>query len=143
MHTLYIAVFIVGFHLACPFISLAQPQEKQQPAPSAGRLKLQTAVMCEDIRDHDPENQAIVFPVAAGKVSCFTFFNPVPEKTVVYHIWYHRDKVATKKKLILDPPFWKTYSSIQLREDDKGPWRVEITDQAEKCLKVLRFSITD
>jgi len=38
---------------------------------------------------------------------------------------------------------WSTYSQIQLRETDKGPWRVEISDQNGKVFDVLRFSITD
>jgi hypothetical protein len=53
------------------------------------------------------------------------------------------DKLSTKKKLVLKPPRWSTFSSIQLREADKGPWRVEITDDDENILRILRFSIVD
>jgi len=106
-------------------------------------LRLQLAAMCEDIRDFSPVNQSVVFSVGAGKVFCFNYFNPVPGKTHIFHTWYHYDKIITKRKLSLDAPYWKTYSSIQLREDDKGPWRVEITDRDNKRLKILRFSVTD
>jgi hypothetical protein len=30
-----------------------------------------------------------------------------------------------------------------LRETDKGPWRVEISDQNGRVFSTLRFSITD
>ncbi len=110
---------------------------------ASGKLKPQTALMCEDMQDHRPVNPSVVFAVAAGKVFCFTVFNSVQEKTHVYHAWYHEDKLITKRKLSLEQPQWKTYSSIQLREDDKGPWRVEILDQSDRVLETLRFSITD
>jgi len=106
-------------------------------------VHLETALMAEDMRDHQPVNPAVVFPVSAGKVFCYTVFSSVQEKISIYHAWYYRDKLITKRKLALEPPQWKTYSSIQLREDDRGPWRVEILDQNNTVLKTLRFSITE
>jgi len=109
----------------------------------ATELTLLRSAICERIKDFAPENQAVVFSVKIGKIFCFTHFDPVPEKSDIYHSWYYRDKLITKQKLSLRPPRWSTYSSIQLREYDKGPWRVTITDQANKTLGVLRFSITN
>ena len=107
------------------------------------RLTLAQAVMCEEIREHVPHNQAVVFPIANGKVCCFTAFDPVPERTFIYHRWLRRDRLITRVKLSLQPPEWSTVSRIELREADKGPWRVEITDQAGTVFRILRFSITD
>ena len=53
------------------------------------------------------------------------------------------EKLITVKKLTLNPPKWSSFSSIQLRESDKGPWRVEINNENGDILKVLRFSITE
>ena len=52
-------------------------------------------------------------------------------------------RLATTKKLFLTPPRWATLSSIQPRNSDKGPWRVEIADKNGKIYQTLRFSITD
>lgn len=109
----------------------------------AKQLTLAKAVMCERIDGYVPYNPSIVFPTALEKVSCFTAFDPVPEKTVIYHNWFYKDKLSTRIKLSLQPPRWSTFSSIQLREADKGPWRVEITDDKGLVFRVLRFSITD
>lgn len=111
--------------------------------PASKTLVLVEAVMCEKIQDYVPRNPAIVFPVRLEKVSCFTAFDPVPEKCVIYHNWFHRDTLSTRIKLSLQPPRWSTFSSIQLREADKGPWHVNITDERGRILRVLRFSITD
>lgn len=101
------------------------------------------ALACEDLKDGVPHNQAVVFPVSAGKVICYTVFSPVPRKTVIYHTWYRRDELNSRIRLVLQPPRWASYSTIQLREIDKGPWRVEITDSEGQVLSALRFSITD
>lgn len=109
----------------------------------APKSQLVTAVMCEDVVNRLPFNEAVVFSITGGKVSCFTLFDPVFERTAIYHNWYYRDNLSTKIKLLINPPKWATYSSIQLREADKGPWRVEVTDGDGNVLKTIRFSITD
>ena len=113
------------------------------PAEEIKQLTLVKAAMCEGIEEYIPKNPGIVFPTAIGKILCFTVFDPVPQKTVIYHNWYRNDELITKVKLTLKPPRWSTFSSIQLREADKGPWRVEIVDEKDRLHKTLRFSITD
>jgi hypothetical protein len=109
----------------------------------AASPKLQEAAICEDLKDFLPVNQGVAFSVSAGRVICYTYFNPVPQKTFIYHSWFQKDQLITTKRLHLQPPKWATHSAMQLRVTDKGPWRVEIADQADRVIKVLRFSITD
>ncbi len=106
-------------------------------------LTLAEAVMCESIESYAPQTPAVVFSINIGKVNCYSNFDPVPEKTHIYHRWYFKDRLTTRKRLYLKPPRWGTYTSIQLREADRGPWRVEIADKDGNILKILRFSITD
>lgn len=127
------------------FASQALPGKNQEASSASASegLILVRAVMCEAIKDYRPLNPAMVFSVSMEKVSCFTSFDAVRQKTFIYQEWFHRDKLSTRRKLFLQPPRWSTFSSIQLREADKGPWRVEITDEQGQMLRVLRFSITD
>jgi hypothetical protein len=127
------------------FLSQALSLERDEglSAPENESFALVQAAMCEGIKDYNPYNEAVAFSVDIGKVSCFTLFDPVPKGMFVYHNWFHKDRLSTKIKLFLQPPRWSTFSSIQLRETDKGPWRVEIKDQEGRILQVLRFSITD
>jgi hypothetical protein len=101
------------------------------------------AVMCEGIGDQTPKNPAVTFSMTIGTVFCLTSFDPVPEKTVVYHNWFRRDRFSTRIKLGLNPPRWSAYSSVSLREEDKGPWRVEVRDENDNLIRLVRFSITD
>ncbi len=106
-------------------------------------LSLGEVVMCEGIKDYAPVNRAIVFSLEIGKIYCFTSFDHVPQETMIYHNWYRNDRLITTKRLSLQPPQWSTFSSIQLREADKGPWRLEIKDRAKKILRIVKFSVTD
>ena len=140
----------LSFTFALSFVILVLPlaagtQEKQaaSSASSADKLTLVQATMCASLKEGNPCNPGAVFPVNQGKVLCFSSFDPVPRKTIIYHSWFHRDVLINRLKFTLNPPRWSSYSTIQLREADKGPWRVEITDQEARMLEILRFSITD
>jgi hypothetical protein len=136
-----LAMLCVALYTCRPASS--QETENNLPPSATEMLTLVEAVMCEKIDGLTPENPAIVFSITLGRVSCFTSFDPVPEDTFVYHSWFFRDKLSTRIKLSLQPPRWSTFSSIQLREADQGPWRVEITNREGQLLRQLRFSITD
>lgn len=114
-----------------------------QDAKASAKLTLVRAVMCETIQEYAPANPAVIFSIKLGRVSCFTEFDQVPEKTYIHHKWYHYDHLITEKQLTINPPRWSSFTSMQLRDADKGPWRVEVTDENDKHMHTLRFSITD
>lgn len=136
-------VVFFGVALILPFKGFCQNSKAMPAAPASKKLTLDQAVMCEAIKELAPHNPAVVFSIKIGKVLCYTSFDPVPAKTSIYHKWYHKDKLSTTKRLSLTPPRWATYTSILLREADKGPWRVEIYNQKGELFQILRFSITD
>jgi hypothetical protein len=118
--------------------------EKESPtSPGAGEIRLVRAMMCETVQEAIPVRPAVVFSINIGRVSCYSSFDAIPENTVIFHKWYFIDELSTQKKMTVKSPAWSTYSSIQLREADKGPWRVEITNADGTLLKKLRFSVTE
>lgn len=137
--------FWQGLLLIVPITLLAAyPAWSQTKAkPDGESLKLAQSVMCEGVENSAPHNSAVIFPITLGRVFCFTAFDPVPESIYIFHSWFRKDDLITTRRLILNPPRWSTYTRIQLRQADKGPWRVEIHDQWGNLLKTLRFSITD
>jgi len=141
--TLFVLFLAAILFSTWPVSAQSEPDTGDNTETSGGEIALVQAVMCEDIQDQLPQNQTTVFSIEHRMAICFTAFDPVPRKTVIYHHWFHRDRPSAKIKLTLNPPRWSTYSSIQFREEDIGPWRVEITDSQGKVLQVLRFSITE
>jgi hypothetical protein len=145
-----VTIFIIVSFLSCLALLDVGAQEAVKPptqdlpsGPSAQKLIISEALMCERVENLTPIRAAITFSASVGQVCCFTSFDPVPEPTMIYHRWYHYGELSTQVRLKVYPPKWATYSVVQLRETDKGPWYVEITDQNGRVLDVLRFSITD
>jgi hypothetical protein len=138
--TLSILFIIRAFSLANAVEEKSGPIKSANPESKANLVR---AVMCEDLQGRVPRYPAIAFSITLGKVFCFTDFDPVLEKTFVYHNWYFRELKRASVKLSLNTPRWATFSTVQMRATDKGPWRVEITDPQGSILKILRFSITD
>ncbi len=124
--------------LSYPFAAGSQ----EMPAAAEGPT-LVRAVMSESIDKFVPVNPSIVFSIELGRISCFTEFDPVPEKSIIYHKWYRKDNLISVKKLTVTPPRWSSFSSMQFRDADKGPWRVDVTDDNDKLMRSLRFSIAD
>ena len=140
-----LGIFISALLFIYCFLPLpALPEENRvSSSPSVSKPNMVQATMCVQIKECTAQQKTILFSVTLGKLFCFTEFDPVYETTSIYHKWFFRDKLITRRKLVLKPPHWSTFSSIDLREADKGPWHVEITDQKGHTLRVLRFSITD
>ncbi|MCX8043484.1 MAG: DUF2914 domain-containing protein [Desulfobacterota bacterium] len=113
------------------------------PCAADTGLNLRHALIAEDVEMSRPVRPAVIFPVSVGRIVCFSSFDSIRNDTAIYHVWYYRDKLVSKKKLVLKAPQWSTYSIVELRANDKGPWRVEIRDTNEMLLKTLRFSITE
>jgi hypothetical protein len=138
MFKVFVFVTVLFMGVAC--CAAAAPEQDDSVG---GRIALARAVMCEYIKGYEPYNAAVVFSIGVGKISCFTSFDKIRVTTAALHKWYRRDELITTKRLTLKPPSWSTYSSIQLREADKGPWHVEIWDDYNHLLDTLRFSVTD
>jgi len=136
-------LFLAFFPLSMFVFPVMAEEQPSANADVASKLELKQGSMCERVENLTPVHPGLVFPVSAGQVCCYTSFEPVPQHTVIYHRWFHRDELSTQTRLRLYPSRWSTYSVIQLRETDKGPWRVEIIDQNGHIFDVLRFSITE
>lgn len=136
-----LVLFLSNFTLLLVPFSVQSQSESSDPAPPD--IVLVRAEMCEDIQELTPQNSTTVFSLERRKAVCFTSFDPVSAETVIYHYWYHRDVPSARIKLSLQPPRWSTYSSIQLRAEDLGPWQVVVTDAEGRVLQILRFSITE
>jgi hypothetical protein len=130
----------LGLTAAWPPACEAQPPLRKSEEPP---FKLLKAFMCEAVSEGIPHGQGIAFSVSRGSICCYTLIDGIKEDSVIYHHWLCHDKSTAKFKLSLKKPRWATFSSIQLRDDDKGPWRVEITNADGRLLRTLRFSVVD
>jgi len=128
-----IAILIITFSLLREPFSFAEE----------GRLILVKAEICEDLRQNQCVFPNRIVSISVGKIFCYSSFSGITKATNIYHKWYQRDQLSATFVLKLKPPSYSTASSIQLRDTDKGPWRIEIVDQSGHIYSTLRFSVVD
>ena len=140
---LHAVILLIMFLL--PTIALGQAAQEPPVVPPVApkKLALGATAICENVVSGIPENKAVAFSISLKRVYCYTNFTSVPEKTFTFHNWYFRDNLKASIKLVLRPSRWSTYSAMELRSSDKGPWRVEVTDEEGNILSTQRFSIID
>ena len=136
------AVLVISLLLA-PITGISDTRGAAAGKNSSPLFKVSKAQMAENIENLAPVHPTVIFPVENEKAFCYTRAENIETETYLYHHWIRRDISITKVKLLLKPPAWSTFSSITLREADKGPWRVEITDLAGNVYQTLRFSVVD
>jgi len=127
------------------FGGLTYGEQKNAPTfvKSSSNLTIVRSQMCESVNNHEPVNPTVALSVDKEKAFCFTVIENIEKSSYVYHNWIRQDKTVTRVKLLIKPPRWSTFSSIALRDIDKGPWRVEVTDMEGNTIKTLRFSVVD
>ena len=120
---------------------LMAQEDRQQEEHEQARFTtaLETAVRY----GKDSKTMWSLFKQSYGPAAPIVNFDHVPGRTVIYHRYYFHDRLTAAVKLYLRSPAWSTYSTIQLREADKGPWRVDITDENGNVFRTLRFSISE
>jgi hypothetical protein len=121
----------------------ARAQDGKGGHAESRTMTLVEAVMCEEARDTVVYGRAVAFSITLGQVTCLTVFDHIEDRSFIYHSWYRQDTLTTKKRLAIKPPRWAAASTIELREADKGPWRVEVSDPSGRLLTTLRFSVVD
>jgi hypothetical protein len=135
---LVIIASVLSGMFCLPCLSEEKPAVIKIPPPV-----LKKAVLCEKITKNKPVYEGVVFSLNIEKLYCFTDFEHVYGESIIFHKYYFNDKLIKKFPLSIRPPNFATYSRLELRESEKGPFRVDITDAEDNVLTTIRFSITD
>lgn len=118
----------------------ADPSETS-PSVSQAAITVVDVQMCEDVIDHEPVSSADVFTGEISKIYCYSKIGS-SEETEIRHIWSFNDTVVAETPLLIGiSSGWRTFSSKNIRPDDKGNWKVEIVDANDTVLKTLEFVI--
>ncbi|RJR50840.1 MAG: DUF2914 domain-containing protein [Desulfobacteraceae bacterium] len=140
---MFFAALVMGALCLSPVRSFSQQNDQPSPSDPGETPVLKAAVICESLQDGSPVNAGAVFSIRTGRIFCLTSFDPMLQRRSVHHRWFHRGQLTNSQRLWIHSPPWSAASSIQLREADKGPWQVEVSDSSGRIIKVLRFSIVD
>ena len=124
---------IVSVFMLTPFLTSAQ---------DSGPVNVAATVICKNVADHEPVDTGTRFPVAVGKLYCFSKITEIQNASNIVHVWYFGDTERARVSLNVNPPAWRTYSSKMIQTHEIGAWRVEVHDASGNLLETVRFETT-
>ena len=98
------------------------------PAARTGEpgLAVEEIVICAAVKDRVPTGVADTFPSDIYGLNCFTKVTGARDVTAIKHVWYRGEAVAAEARLAIKGSPWRTWSYKAMRDDWRGPWRVDV-----------------
>ena len=120
-------------------ILIAGPAYAQEDPAAAAEVMIETAVICKDVMDREPQGAGDIFSTDLEKIMCFTRVVGAKEDTEILHNWYFGETLAASVRLHVGSDNWRTYSSKTILPEYAGEWKVEILASDGKLLKKIYF----
>lgn len=89
-------------------------------------LSVEKIVVAQAVDQLTPIAVKGTFPADVGKVYCFSKISGATSETTITHVWYWKDQEMARVELPVRAASWRTYSSKNILDHWRGPWRVEI-----------------
>ncbi len=134
MRTLIIPMLLV--------VSLCVGLQAIGQAQEAVQLEVTAAAIAKDVVDREPVDAGTSFPVAVGKLYCFTKITGAQSPTQITHVWYFDGTERARVDLAVNSISWRTKSSKIIQAHELGAWRVDVLDSEGTVLKSLEFEVT-
>ena len=114
-----------------------------QDSGDAMRTQPGAVFVCAAVESGRPLGRSVVFPSAQGTLYCYSDFVQVAAPEQITHRWFFRDREVAHFKLVIQPPRWSSYSSLNIPARDTGPWRVDVVGEDGVVYGTARFSIVE
>ena len=110
-------------------------------AQEASSIQLESAVVCENIVDREPEGAGTSFSVTVGKLFCFSKITGAENPIEIAHVWYFGDTERARVVLPVKANTWRTYSSKVLQDHEIGAWHVDLLGPEGDVLETIEFEV--
>ncbi|MFZ1947456.1 MAG: DUF2914 domain-containing protein [bacterium] len=107
-------------------------------AGNAG-LTVEEIVVCAAVKDRVATGVADTFPSDIYGLYCFTRVAGAKDPLAIKHVWYHGETVVAEARLAVKGSPWRTWSYKVMRDDWKGPWKVDVTSPDGSVIASKRF----
>ena len=116
---------------------------KEDTKPFVEKLVVIQTIACKKVKNNQPLYPGRRFPTDIGRVYCHTLFNNNSGKhSDIYHIWYMNGSLKAKVRIrVRDGKEIPAFSHREIKNNDKGTWKVEITDSDKKILDTVIFEV--
>jgi hypothetical protein len=111
------------------------------PAARTGEsgLRVEEIVVCAAVKDRVATGVADTFPSDIYGLNCFTKVTGARDVTAIKHVWYRGETVAAEARLAVKGSPWRTWSYKAMRDDWKGPWKVDVVSPDGSVIASRKF----
>ena len=111
--------------------------------PFVEKMVVLESLACKKVKNNQPLYPGRRFPTDVGRVHCHTLLNNNSGKNSdIYHIWYMNGNLKAKVRIrVRDGKEIPAFSHREIKSNDKGTWKVEITDSDKKILDTVIFEV--
>ena len=121
----------------------AQEVIPEKAMPFVEKMVVLESLACKKVKNNQPLYPGRRFPTDVGRVHCHTLLNNNSGKNRdIYHIWYMNGNLKAKVRIrVRDGKEIPAFSHREIKSNDKGTWKVEITDSDKKILDTVIFEV--
>ena len=121
----------------------AQEVIPEKTMPFVEKMVVLESLACKKVKNNQPLYPGRRFPTDVGRVHCHTLLNNNSGKNSdIYHIWYMNGNLKAKVRIrVRDGKEIPAFSHREIKSNDKGTWKVEITDSDKKILDTVIFEV--
>jgi hypothetical protein len=107
------------------------------------RMVLIRSLACKKVKNNQPLYPGKRFPTDVGRVYCHSLLdNNSGKHNDIYHIWYMNGNLKAKVRIrVREGKEIPAFSDREINNDDRGTWKVEITDSDKKILDTVIFEV--
>ena len=115
----------------------------EKAMPFVEKMVVLESLACKKVKNNQPLYPGRRFPTDVGRVHCHTLLNNNSGKNSdIYHIWYMNGNLKAKVRIrVRDGKEIPAFSHREIKSNDKGTWKVEITDSDKKILDTVIFEV--
>ena len=121
----------------------AQEVIPERAMPFVEKMVVLESLACKKVKNNQPLYPGRRFPTDVGRVHCHTLLNNNSGKNSdIYHIWYMNGNLKAKVRIrVRGGKEIPAFSHREIKSNDKGTWKVEITDSDKKILDTVIFEV--
>ena len=99
--------------------------------------------ICKEVKNNSPLYTGTRFSTDIGRIHCYSSINNNSGKSnIIYHIWYMNGTLVAKVRIrVAKGEGVASFSNRDINSNDKGKWKVEITDSDKKILDTIIFEL--
>ena len=107
------------------------------------RMVVLRSLACKKVKNNQPLYPGKRFPTDVGRVYCHSLLdNNSGKHNDIYHIWYMNGNLKAKVRIrVREGNEIPAFSDREIKNEDKGTWKVEITDSDKKILDTVIFEV--